>query len=128
MEYAVGVGLAFGVAVFAALSGFDKDRAFYPTVLVVIATYYDLFAIIGERASALGPETAALGAFVVLSLIGFRTSLWVVVIGLAGHGLFDFVHGQVIINPGVPEWWPMFCLSFDGAIAACLAGRLLSKS
>ncbi len=54
LEYAVGVGLAFGVAVFAALSGFDKDRAFYLTMLVVIATYYDLFAVIGVRATALG--------------------------------------------------------------------------
>ena len=44
MEYLVGVGLALVVAVFGTLVGFDRHRAFYPTVLIVIASYYGLFA------------------------------------------------------------------------------------
>jgi hypothetical protein len=39
MAYLVGVFLALGVAVFTRLAGFDRDR-FYPTILVVIASYY----------------------------------------------------------------------------------------
>ena len=39
MEYLIGVGLAVFVCVFAMLSGFDRDRVFYPTLLTVIATY-----------------------------------------------------------------------------------------
>src|SRR3546814_3731283 len=70
------------------------------------------------------------GAFVVFALvatIGFKTNLWIVVFALAGHGLFDWNHHQLIVNAGVPAWWPIFCLSFDAAAAAYLAWRLLSR-
>ena len=127
MEYLVGTGLALIVGAFATVAGYDRDRSFYPTVLIVVASYYDLFAIIGGRAGALGPEIAASMMFVALSAIGFRTSLWVVVAALAGHGLFDFVHGHIIDNPGVPAWWPMFCLSYDVSAAAYLAWRLITR-
>ncbi len=127
MEYLVGTGLALIVGAFATVAGFDRERSFYPTVLIVVASYYDLFAIMGGREGALGPEIAASAVFIVLSAIGFRTSLWVVVAALAGHGLFDFVHGHIIDNPGVPAWWPMFCLSYDVSAAAYLAWRLVTR-
>ena len=127
MEYLIGTGLALIVGAFATVAGYDRDRSFYPTVLIVVAAYYDLFAIMGGREGALGPEIAASMMFIVLSAIGFHTSLWVVVAALAGHGLFDFVHGHIIDNPGVPAWWPMFCLSYDVSAAAFLAWRLVTR-
>jgi ABC-type Fe3+ transport system permease subunit len=48
MPYVVGIVLSLGVALFARRVGFDRDRAFYPTVLIVIASYYVLFAAIGK--------------------------------------------------------------------------------
>ena len=125
MEYAIGAALAVGVGLFAAASGFDRDRAFYPTVLIVVAHYYLLFALIAGSAAALGSETAAFAIFAGLAVVGFRWSLWLVVAGLAGHGLFDFLRGDLIANAGVPAWWPGFCLSFDLVAAAWLAWRLL---
>ena len=47
MGYAIGIVLALCVSVFARVVGLDRDRAFYPTVLVVIASYYVLFAVMG---------------------------------------------------------------------------------
>lgn len=44
MEYFVGVSIALLVSLSAKFAGFDQDRAFYPTVLAVIAAYYVLFA------------------------------------------------------------------------------------
>ena len=38
MEYLVGVTLAFGISCFSTLVRFDRDRAFYPTILIVIAS------------------------------------------------------------------------------------------
>jgi len=38
MQYLIGVVLGVVVCVFALLTGFDRDRAFYPTVLAVIPT------------------------------------------------------------------------------------------
>jgi hypothetical protein len=60
-------------------------------------------------------------------VVGFRTSLWLVAAALAAHGLFDLVHARLIINPGVPTWWPPFCLSFDVVAAAYLAWLLLQR-
>lgn len=127
MEYLIGTGLALIIGAFATVAGFDRERSFYPTVLIVVALYYDLFAIVGGGEGALGPEVAASVLFIVLSAVGFRTNLWVVVAALAGHGLFDFVHGHIIDNPGVPAWWPMFCLSYDMSAAAYLAWRLVTR-
>jgi hypothetical protein len=44
MPYVIGIVLSLGVASFARAVGFDRDRAFCPTVLMVIASYYVLFA------------------------------------------------------------------------------------
>lgn len=126
--FLVGAALALGVGVFATLVGLDRDRAFYATVLILVASYYELFAVMGGSASALVPETLAFGGFLALAAIGFRTSLWLVVLGLAAHGLFDFVRGDLIANPGVPAWWPMFCLSFDLVAAAYLGWLLVRRA
>jgi Protein of unknown function (DUF3703) len=126
MEYLIGIGIALGVGVFATLTGFEKDRAFYPTALIVTASYYDLFSVMGDM-NALRAETAVFVAFVILAVVGFKTSLWVVVAALLGHGVFDFAHGHFVENAGVPQWWPMFCLSFDAAAAGYLAWLLLAN-
>ncbi len=126
MEYLIGAVLAAVVCAFAMLSGFDRDRVFYPTLLIVIATYYILFAAMAGSASALTLESLAAGAFLILAVVGFRKNLWLVVAALAGHGIFDFFHHSVIRNPGVPLWWPGFCLSFDvlaGGVLAVLLTR-----
>jgi len=124
MEYVVGLGLALAVSVFASLVGLDRDRAFYPTVMVVIASYYALFAVIGGSLQALLVESIAIAAFVGLTVVGFKRNLWLVVAALAAHGVFDFFHGHIVINDGVPVWWPMFCLAYDIMAAACLAWLL----
>ena len=51
-------------------------------------------------------------------------SAWIVVVALAGHGVFDAVHCHVIENVGVPAWWPAWCLAYDVGAAAGLAWLL----
>src|SRR5512143_1309458 len=125
MALLVGVFLAFAVGVFATASGLDRDRAFYPTVAIVIASYYSLFAVMGASTRALLLESLVAGAFLALATLGFRSSLWVVVIALGAHGVFDLVHGSIMSNPGVPSWWPAFCLAYDGTAAAYLAWLIM---
>jgi hypothetical protein len=62
--------------------------------------------------------------FIAAAAIGFRSSLWVVALALAAHGVFDLVHSRVISNPGVPAWWPAFCGAYDVTAAAYLAWLL----
>ena len=124
MEYFVGVVLAFCVSLGATLVGFDRDRAFYPVVIVVIALLYALFAVIGDSREALSWELIPISLFLLTAVLGFRHSLWWAVLGLAAHGLFDLFHAGLIHNPGVPSWWPAFCLSYDLVAAAYLAWLL----
>jgi len=123
----VGVVLAVVVSLFARLVGLDKDRAFYPTVLVVIAVLYDLFAVLGGSWSALHAELVATSFFLVVVVVGFRRNLWIVAVGLASHGLYDFVHPRLFDNPGVPAWWPAFCGAYD-VTAGVVMGWLLSRN
>jgi hypothetical protein len=126
MEYLIGAVLALGVCVFAMLTGFDRDRVFYPTVVAVNSTYYILFAVMGNSTSALISESVIAAGFFAVAVAGFRKNLWLAVAGLAGHGVFDFLHHLLIQNPGLPVWWPGFCLSFDvlaGAFVAMLLAR-----
>jgi hypothetical protein len=123
----IGALLAFAGGLFATTGGFDRDRAFYPTVTIVIASYYALFAVMGASTNVLVLESAVGAVFLVAAGSGFRSSLWVVVLALAAHGVFDFVHSRVISNPGVPAWWPPFCLAYDVTAAAYLAWRLKTR-
>ena len=49
----IGIALALAVCVFARAVAFDRDRAFYPAVLIVTASYYVLFAVLGGSPGAL---------------------------------------------------------------------------
>ena len=121
MSIVIGVVLATAVGLFATLVGFDRERSFYSAVLLVVASFYALFAVLGGSMHALLVECAVMAAFIALAAIGFRTSMWLVVAGLMGHGIFDLVHGLLIANPGVPGYWPAFCSAYDVAAAAYLA-------
>ena len=124
MALFVGAILALAVGLFATAIGLDRDRAFYPIVTIVIAAYYALFAVMGASTNALVLESIVGAVFLAAAAYGFRSSLWVVVLALAAHGVFDLAHSRVISNPGVPAWWPAFCLTYDVTAAAYLAWLL----
>ena len=55
MALVIGALLAFAVGLFANGLGLDRDRAFYPVVTIVIASYYALFAVMGDCVRAPHP-------------------------------------------------------------------------
>lgn len=124
MPFLIGLTLSLGVAVLGRRAGFDRDRAFYATIVMVVASYYVLFAVLGGSTSALVTETAVMGLFVAAAVAGFRSSPWLIAGALAAHGAFDAVHGQLLTNPGVPTWWPAFCGAYDVGAAVWLAWLL----
>lgn len=126
MGYLVALILSLAVTGFATVIGFDRDRAFNPTVLIVIASYYVLFAVMGASGRTLAIEIAVASGFSLLAVLGFTRNLWLVAAAVVGHGVFDFVHHWLIENPGVPQWWPGFCLAFDVILGGWLAARLMS--
>ena len=112
----VGVLLAVGVAALGKFTRFDEDRSFYSTVLVIIASYYVLFAVLGGSGHALVWELVVAVVFSSAAIIGALYVPMLVGIGITAHGLFDLVHDVVIENSGVPTWWPAFCGSIDVAL------------
>jgi hypothetical protein len=115
------------VGLFATVVGLDRDRAFYPVAMIVIAVLYSLFAVMGGSNQALLLESLAGAVFIALAVAGFKRSLWVVAAALAAHGIFDSIHAALISNPGVPDFWPAFCLTYDVVAAMYLAWLLKSR-
>lgn len=126
MEYLVAVILGLVVGGFATTTGFDRDRAFYPTVLIVVASYYALFAVMGASGySTLEIEIAVGLVFSTFAVLGFKKNMWLAAVGIAGHGFFDFfVHPRFVANPGMPVWWPGFCGTIDFVLGGWCAIRL----
>jgi hypothetical protein len=121
MPYVIGSVLSLGVAIFARSVGLDRDRAFYPTVMIVIASTYILFAAISGSVSVLLLEAIVMVGFSTVAVMGFKSNPWLVVVAMIGHGVFDAFHGKVFTNAGVPPWWPAFCFAYDAGAAAGLA-------
>lgn len=133
MSYLIGIAAAVGVALLGAAGRFDRDRSFYPTLLAVIASYYVLFAAMGGSVSAVWTEAGVMAVFVAIAVWGSRRNLWIVVVGLAAHGVFDSFHVAVAADASAPLWWPAFCAAFDvtaAAYFACLLrfGRVDARS
>jgi hypothetical protein len=120
MPSLIGTSLALAIGGFARWIGLDRDRAFYATVVMVVASYYVLFAAAGGLA-ALPAELFLCGAFVVLAAIGFKKSPWLIVAGLVAHGVLDLFHPHMVNNSGAPPWWPAFCGAYDVTAGAWLA-------
>lgn len=128
MEYVIGVILTLAVVAFAAVTAFDRERAFYPTVLIVIASYYALFAVMGASTRTLIIESVLAGVFALFAVLGFKGSYWILVAAFIAHGVFDVVRHFFIENPGVPQWWPGFCLASDVVFGAwLLVGRMKQR-
>lgn len=121
MPFLIGVAVALAVGVFGSLTGLDRERAFYPTILVAVASYYILFAVMSGSLQALGPELVIFAIFAGLAAWGFRRDLRIVMVGLVAHGVMDFFHGGMVANPGVPVWWPAWCGAYDVAAPVYLA-------
>ena len=128
LGYLIGAALAAAVGLLATIVGFDRDRAFYPTVMIVIASYYVLFAVSGGTSETIIIEVGVMLLFAGAAIAGFKRSMWVVVAALAAHGVFDWLHAPLIANAGVPPWWPDFCLAYDVVAAAYLGMRLARQS
>jgi hypothetical protein len=124
VELLIGAALAALTVALARLSGFDRERAFFPMLLMVIATYYVLFAAMSPSSPPLLPEAGWAAMFMAVAIAGYKRSLWLAVAGLLVHGLFDAVHGFLIENLGMPSFWPAFCAAYDLVLAGYLASLL----
>jgi hypothetical protein len=70
--------------------GFDRDRAFYPTVLIVVASYYDLFAVLADRPRHCAPRSWSPWSSFAAAVADTNIRFWIVAAAMAGHGIMTF--------------------------------------
>jgi hypothetical protein len=97
------------------------DRAtVYALGLVVIAGIYVGFAVADGRAKVIAVESGVAFAFVLVAAAAITGSPWLLVVGLAGHGLKDLWQHRTHFVAGT-RWWPPFCMVVDWVVAAIIA-------
>jgi hypothetical protein len=128
MEYIVGIILALLFCGAAAWLGMDRERVFYPAVVMAVASYYLAFAVVDGRSEVMMSEVAIAAVFIAGAVAGFKYSPWIAVAALAGHGVMDGFHHLLVHNTGVPQVWPGFCMTFDVTAAALVTAVMLVRA
>ena len=128
MDIMVGITLALLLCSAAAGLGMDRERVFYPAVVMAVASYYLAFAVVDGRNGVMLSEVAIAAVFVAGAVAGFKYSPWIAVVALAGHGVMDGFHHHLVHNTGVPQAWPGFCMSFDVTAGALVALLMLARA
>jgi hypothetical protein len=100
-------------------------RTIYALGLVLIAAVYIGFSVADGRWHVIAAESSVAGFFVVVAAMSVRGSAWLLVLGLAGHGLKDLWQHrtQFVRNT---RWWPPFCATVDWVAAGILATAILT--
>ncbi len=120
-------GLVVGVAQAAApLAFWWLDTAtVYALGLAVIASVYIGFAVADGRGTVLAVEVGVASMFVIIAAAAVTGTPWLLVVGLAGHGLKDlWQHRTQFV--GNTRWWPPFCLVVDLVVAAIIAVEIVA--
>ncbi|WP_139245934.1 hypothetical protein [Geodermatophilus amargosae] len=97
----------------------------YALGLSLIAAVYIGFGVADGRTQVLAVETCVASAFVVIAAVGVNGSGWVLVAGLAGHGLKDLWQHRTGFVANT-RWWPPFCATVDFVAAVLLTVAILA--
>jgi hypothetical protein len=95
----------------------------YALGLAVIAAVYIGFAVADGRARVIAVESGVASAFVVVAAAAITGSPWLLVAGLAGHGLKDLWQHRTHFVANT-RWWPPFCMVVDWVAAAIIVGEI----
>ena len=114
-------GVVWGVLPAASPLGFWwlTPAIVYALSLALIAAVYIGFAVADGRPRVIAVETVVAAVFVVVGAAGVTGPAWLLVAGLAGHGVKDLWQhrSHFVANT---RWWPPFCLVVDWVAAAIL--------
>ncbi len=92
----------------------------YALGLPLIAAVYIGFAVADGRPHVLAVETVVMSVFVVVAAAAVTGTVWLIVAGLAGHGLKDVWQHRTQFVAGT-RWWPPFCAAVDFVAALLIA-------
>ena len=120
-------GLVFGVIQAASpLALWWLDAAtVYALGLVLIASVYIGFAVADGRWVVIAFETNIAAIFVLVAAAAVTESPWLLVVGLACHGLKDLWQHRTHFVANT-RWWPPFCLVVDWLAASIIAIEIVA--
>jgi len=97
----------------------------YALGLVLIAAVYIGFAVADGRPRIIAVETGVASVFVVVAAVAVTGSAWLLVAGLAGHGLKDLWQHRTRFVANT-RWWPPFCAAVDFIAATIIAVTIVA--
>jgi hypothetical protein len=120
-------GVVFGVVQAASPLAFPwlDTATVYALGLPLIAAVYIGLAVADGRPQVVVVETVVASVFVVVAAAGVTGSGWLLVAGLAGHGLKDLWQQRTGFVANT-RWWPPFCAAVDFVAAALIAVLLVT--
>ncbi len=95
------------------LLGYNRDRSYYSTILIVIALIYVLFGFMEGEPRRIIVEAVIALLFIVAAIIGERLTHMITGLFIILHGIYDVFHPQLLPGEAVPTWYPLFCLYVD---------------
>jgi hypothetical protein len=96
------------------------DATVYALGLVLIAAVYIGFAVADGRGRVIAVETVVAAVFVVIAAVAVTGTEWLLMAGLAGHGLKDLWQHRTGFVANT-RWWPPFCATVDFVAAGIIA-------
>ena len=97
----------------------------YALGLAVIAPVYVGFAVADGRRRVVAVETGVATMFIIVAAAAITGTPWLLVVGLAGHGVKDLWQHRTHFVANT-RWWPPFCLVIDWVVAAIIAVEILA--
>lgn len=97
----------------------------YALELTLIAAVYVGFAVADGRRNVVAVEVGVASGFVAIAVAATTGSPWLIVAGLAAHGVKDFWQHRTQFVAGT-RWWPPFCAAVDWVAAGVVAVAIMS--
>ena len=111
-----------------AIKGYSQkiQLAVTTSVLLVAVLIYVLLALFSGNPVFVAIEIIGLLLFLLLIGLGYRYTLWFVVMGWILHVLWDVGQHPAQTAPYVPQWYAWLCVGFD-VVMAFYMGALLVR-
>lgn len=117
-------GIAGGLLTIAFARWIKGERWLYSLGLMTLPGFYAIFALYAGDHSASLKELLFGVPYLLVGLIcafvGIRRSAVLVGVLWLLHAGYDAIHGQLLANPGVPQWYPLFCAAIDVVVGTYL--------
>ena len=94
--------------------------------LTLIAAVYIGFGVADGRPTVIAVETAVASLFIAIAAVAVTGPAWLIVAGLAGHGLKDLWQHRTAFVANT-RWWPSFCAVVDLVAATAIALMIVAQ-